>query len=112
MNLQCQACSARFSFGEFATLPDVCHSCQRVGRQPSDRTKALVDARGERNVGRLMAATGVIVSTIALVFDANPDAALLSKWKVGFAGLAVLGGGLAKIRHANRRLKKLERDPP
>ena len=112
MALHCQACGARFSLGEFATLPDVCHSCQRAGRKPSDRTKALVDARGERNVGRLMVVTRVIFSAFALVFDAKRDAALLSKWKVGFAGLAVLGGGLAKIRHANRRLKKLERDLP
>jgi hypothetical protein len=110
MHLRCQSCGEKFSFGEFVTLPDVCHSCHRAGRQVPERTRAIIDARGERNVGWLMIVTGLALCGVALLFEARPDAAILSKWKVALAGLGVLALGLTRVRSTNRRLRDLEKN--
>jgi len=72
-----------------------------------ERTLALIDTRGERNVGRLMIATGLALCAVAVLFDIRTSAALLSKWKVALVGLGVLAAGFARVRATNRRLRDL-----
>lgn len=110
MYRRCQCCGAKFSLSEFVTLPEVCNSCQIAGRKVSDHTKAVINARGERTVGRLMVATGFALCGIAIVVESRAGNTPVPEWKLVAAGLGILAAGFARVRITNRRLKKLERE--
>lgn len=110
MYRRCQCCGAEFSLSEFVTLPEACNSCQSAGRKVSDHTRAIINTRGERNVGRLMIVTGFALCSIAIVVESRAGAAPVPEWKLVAAGLGILAAGFARVRISNRRLKKLEQE--
>lgn len=110
MYRRCQCCGAKFNLREFVTLPEVCNSCQIAGRKVSDHVRAVINARGERNVGRLMVVTGFALCSIAIVVESRAGAAPVPEWKLVAAGLGILAAGFARVKTTNRRLKKLERE--
>ncbi|MBI5423565.1 MAG: hypothetical protein HZA32_05720 [Opitutae bacterium] len=72
--------------------------------------RAVINARGERNVGRLRVVTGLALCGIAILVESRVVAAPTSQWKFVAAGLGILAAGFARVRTTSRRLKKLERE--
>jgi hypothetical protein len=86
------------------TQPVVCVECERSRREIPAEVRETTNARGEANIGRMMAVGAIVLGGFVIIVPARLGAAPSSKLYLLAMAFVALGAGLKKVADAKRKL--------